>query len=865
MERFNIYQLANSDSESTIRSFVVRKTEFQTIINALSHCTANGALQHELILGKKGSGKSTLLRRIEVEITKEKKLSKKFIPVNLAEEQASIYRLFDLFIEIIEELKCRFPFPQDIKNYHEFDKEENYMRYLYQKIHEFCISSKKRIVLLLDNFDRIIENFGADGNLLRDILINHSDIVVIAASTRIDEHFWQSGNPFYEFFRQHHLDALTVDEMKELLNHWAETDNIPVLKEFATKKSGKLQNIRFITDGLPRTFQFFMQIVVQNDYANERVDYLKIIMDKVTPLYRERLSNMPPQLRKMVMEMAFIREACTTKELVDKCKMESKLISANLNTLSERGVVEKIETDNRNLLYRISERFFNMWLIMTQGNPEQKRKAEWLSVFLEKWYDAAGLQEQKINFVEIRNYKKTVAFAISAENEDDRFNSFDLGNIDRVQTVYPEVEKYYLSAIEKGQVSAMFNLGNFYANQGKDEEAEKYYFIAIKRGHISAMYNLGVLYANQGNYAEAEKYYLSAVEEDEVSAMYNLGVFYANRGKNAEAEIYYLLAAENGQSSAMYNLGNLYSDKNNYAEAEKYYILAAEKRHVKAMYNLGNLYSNQNKFAEAEQYYRMAIEKGHVGAMSNLGILYSNRGKFAEAEKCYLLAIEKEYLDALYNLGILYYNQEKYSEAEKYYLLAIEKGYDRAMYNLGVLYDKWGKFAEAEKYYLLAIEKNNNDAIYNLASLYYHQNIKKADALQYIRQYEGCEDLRIILELWNRVFDDVEKRALDVVKQEPDTLLWFIIDLLIHQQEVTVSNLFNNSEVGKTLQDKFKVLHYISLLFNKKTEKNLSLKIPPEIKATINSVIEYIMKKEKFYGTILKSAHPAQFSLSKFR
>jgi hypothetical protein len=65
---------------------------------------------------------------------------------------------------------------------------------------------------------------------------------------------------------------------------------------------------------------------------------------------------------------------------------------------------------------------------------------------------------------------------------------------------------------------------------------------------------------------------------------------------------------------------------------------------------------------------------------------------------------------------------------------------------------------------------------------------------------------------------------------------------------VLVLNLFNHPEVGKTLQEKFKILHYVCLLSNNKTENNLSLRIPPEIKTTINEVIEYIAEKRKFYG-----------------
>ena len=50
---------------------------------------------------------------------------------------------------------------------------------------------KRKVVLLLDNFDRIVENFSDDGHLLREILINYNDIQLITTSTRMDEHFWK--------------------------------------------------------------------------------------------------------------------------------------------------------------------------------------------------------------------------------------------------------------------------------------------------------------------------------------------------------------------------------------------------------------------------------------------------------------------------------------------------------------------------------------------------------------------------------------------------------------------------------------------------------------------------------------------------
>jgi len=555
MDKLNIYQTANSDNETIKKGFIVRQTEFQIIMEDLSRRSAKDPLQHELILGRRGSGKTTLLKRIEIEI--EETLSQKYIPINLAEEQASIYRLFDLWLEVVRELKIK------VKNYSEFDKEQNYTRYLYQQIHEFCLAHKKQIVLLLDNFDRIVENFTDDGNLLREILINHNDLVIIAASTRMNEHFWQYDQPFYEFFRLHQLEKLTIDEAKDLLNHWADASGLPELKTFAKNNQGKLHTVLILTDGMPRTLQLYIRLVAQNDYDGEGIEYLKKIMDGVTPLFQERLNSLTPQLRKMVQEMAFIWEACSTKELAERCMMDNKLISANLKTLAEKGIVEKIETDKRNLLYRISERFFNMWLIMTQGNPEQKGKAEWLSIFLDNWYDDA------------------------------------------------------------------------------------------------------------------------------------------------------------------------------------------ESKHI------------AQKYIE----YQVALEKE-----------------------------EKQSFSVVADKGAIYISK---------------------------------------------------DLIY----FYYKKNINKAEALKYILQYKGSDEaLKIIIELWNGIFKDVENRALALVKEELNYLDWFIRHLLIHQQKILVLNLFNHPEIGQRLKDKYKALHYVCLLLNKKTEDNLILRIPPEIRSTVDAIIEDIAKEEKHYG-----------------
>ncbi|MDD3685750.1 MAG: hypothetical protein PHE56_03175 [Bacteroidales bacterium] len=576
IDQLNLYQTANSDHNFIRDNFVIRKVEFSRIINSLIDKDSNDPLQCELILGRRGSGKSTLLKRIEIEILENKSLNRKYIPINLAEEQAGIYRLLDLWEQVIEELACQKSEQITIKHYSDFTNIQEYTRYLYQIIHNCCSKDNKKIVLLLDNFDRIIENFSDDGNLLRETLINYNDIAIIAASTRMDEYFWRYDMPFYEFFRRHRLEALNKHEISNLIQHWSKTLDLPELKTFEINNLGKIENIRILTDGLPRTLQFFIQMVLQNSNSTS-YEYLNKIMDNVTPLYQERLTNLPAQLRKIVLEMAFIWEASNTKQLSEKCKMESKLISANLKTLVDKGIVDKIETSKKNHLYRLSERFFNLWLIVTQGNPEQKRKAKWLSIFIEKWYDSTDA------------------------------NDIDQKNITKLGT-------YQFNIVEK-------------KNQLKE--------------------------SNQSNYLTSRE--------------------------------------------------------------------------------------------------------------SNHDIV-------------------------------------------------------------------------------------SDDDDHNLAVLYYKQNLKKEDSLKYVRMYDKESASKIIIEIWNGIFNNIEQRSISLAKESIDYFDDFIFDLLVHQQKALVFRLFNNNDFGTELQNRFNILYYVNLIINNIEVDNVTLKIPPEIESIVYSLINQIDEKQKFYG-----------------
>ena len=85
-------------------------------------------------------------------------------------------------------------------------------------------------------------------------------------------------------------------------------------------------------------------------------------------------------------------------------------------------------------------------------------------------------------------------------------------------------------------------------------------------------------------------------------------------------------------------------------------------------------------------------------------------------------------------------------------------------------------------------------------------------------------------------------------EKKGENLEEFIVDLLVQQQKNLVLRLFQNPELGMQLQEKYSVLHYVTLLLNNVHDENLKLRIPPEIQSTIDDVLEKIAQQQQYYS-----------------
>ena len=645
-----LYHADKLDEQSFVESFTIRIKEFRLIIENLLQQKGK-PLQHFLITGKRGMGKSTLLRRIQIEAYKPP-LSEKLLVVRLGAEQYRLSRLFKLWEMVIEQLGNDEP--DLLKQKKELEKSRQYEDNLVFIVNDHLIRTGKTLLLLIDNFDQFIEKIPSkDQHVLREVLIQFP-IQIIGNTVFYNEHFRSYNHPFFDFFKPIHLSNLDKDEAESFIRRRGTSEGIEDFDTIFKHQKGKINALRILSGGVPRTLLILLSIVSKRN-TGDAVDYLHEMIEQVTPLYQDRMKALSAQQQEIMHNLSMKWDKTPVKELAAEMRIPSKSVSAQLLQLEKSGYVKKVDVPGRNHYYEIDERFFNIWLLMSEAAPYDTKRVIWLTKWLDAFYNSDELKgfarfcQNELRQIKPGNrfliiqalsesekleieYKKKLVYSLLDDLKDkisevkvwaDSYNKKITEkeiSLEKEITKLIDVENYEgalnnLNLLEKiNEGSALGGKGYMYLKERNIDKAEEYYLMAVNRGNTHAMFNLGSLYVKEKkDIARAEKYYQMAAENGHVSAMVYLGLLYRYEKKDiANAEKYYLMAVEKGDPDAMNDLGNLYLyEKDDIGEAEKYYRMAVEKNHPEAMASLANLYfeiNNINQKGRALQLSNKAVE-----------------------------------------------------------------------------------------------------------------------------------------------------------------------------------------------------------------------------------------------------------------
>ncbi|MGA1939289.1 NACHT domain-containing protein [Arcobacter sp. YIC-310] len=368
-----------------LKRFVVREKVFEGIFKDIKASNYEVANQHFIIVGQRGQGKTTLLRKIFIETKKDKDLSKFLIPVKFAEEQYQIRSLSRLWEEVADYLQSIHEdiFPNILDDLEEFFEDEDYELKAFSYFEKHIKKQNKKLLILVDNIDELIGKFSQkEQRRFREILLTSSSFRIIGGSTKMLEQHYDYSKPFYEFFKIVKLKGFNSEESKKFLLSYANTEEKKKIKEVIENTPERLEVIRQLTGGVPRTLVMLFDIFL--DEEGTAFDDLLKILDEVTPLYKHRMDDLPDQLQEIVHTIAINWDGMYTKDIAKKTRMESKAISAQLKKLEKYEIIES-ESVGKNKIYKIKERFFNIWYLMRFGRKKDRQRVEWLIAFLNSW------------------------------------------------------------------------------------------------------------------------------------------------------------------------------------------------------------------------------------------------------------------------------------------------------------------------------------------------------------------------------------------------------------------------------------------------------------------------------------------------
>jgi len=544
---------------------------------------------------------------------------------------------------------------------------DQYEKALFEWLSTELARNGKKLILFVDNFGDMARKLSdAEAHRLRKILQTSADIRLFAASSVVLEAFYKYDHAFYEFFKQVELKGLDEKETHELLLSLSRYYNKDGVQRIIEQNPGRVEALRRITGGVIRSVVLLFEIFADDGDGGAFHD-LQVILDRTSPLYKHRMDDLSDQQQAIVEAIALNWDAISVKEIVEQTRLDSKVVSAQLSSLVQNGIVEKRPTRTKNHLYLISERFFNIWFLMRLGRKADQKRVLWLVRFFEEWCDKD----------------------VMTSRAESHIKALGNGKFDPDAAFYITQAIAAVKHIDPVMQHRMLDTARSYLSEKDTELAE-----SLSQSDL----NLSIM--------AIEKWQNG--EKKEALQLLNKTKIAPNNGIKIPSFESIRIGDEINSSFGIFAnaIGNsFYYKLDNISEAKKCYEIASDIGNVDAKFNLGLLIANERP-VEGFSIINSAAEQQHVVAMYAISLLCLrlkiNKTKsldFASA------AYQQKPFDINYSLHyaciLLWHNQ-------------IEKAWEIAPKFV------WDKELQAKQsddflfFFTLALAKNQAQALYNL-------------------------------------------------------------------------------------------------------------------------------------------------------
>lgn len=400
-------------SETEIKeTFVAYQWLVDEILSILKRQPKGAGVQHVVIVAPRGMGKTTLLLMLRFAALNTE-IAKRWQPVLFPEESYGVYDLADLWVDFLNHIASETGDAglrdevSQLKVSH--PKSDDLEAVALAKIKDWRKKNKKRFLMLLDNFDMILEQIDdeKDNASLRDVLMNDDTLMLVGGSTTFFKEARAYDQPLYNLFKIYNLDGLDSEQIEELLRRRAKLDGVENFEEILRANRTRLRVLEYFTGGNPRLVLMLYRVITHSQISDVRHG-LEKLLDEVTPYYKAKIESLPPQQRKILDQIARItgqtREGLTPSEIAPATRLPVNQVSAQLKRLADLGYVRMANIPGRSSYYTLSEPLYAIWHQM-RFSRETRKRMNWLIEFLKGWYDAKELGRECKRLENIfRNY-----------------------------------------------------------------------------------------------------------------------------------------------------------------------------------------------------------------------------------------------------------------------------------------------------------------------------------------------------------------------------------------------------------------------------------------------------------------------------
>jgi energy-coupling factor transporter ATP-binding protein EcfA2 len=375
--------------EDLVASFIARRALLDELVDDLRR----GAHQHHLLVGPRGAGKTTLLLRLAVAIEEDKKLPRTTFALRFPEEQYNVAHPSDFWLNCLDALIDVLEARGDHTAKRKLEAEVAAIMPLVEKerglqavatLIAWARTAKKTLVLLVDNFDLILERLKDAQWALREALSHHNGIVLIGATSRFLEDMIAYGSPLYDFFHVHELGPVTEQEAREVVLHLAKLRGHQQVQAVLESDPGRFKALYVLTGGMPRMLVLLSSVLARESPSVEAD--LERMLDQLTPYYKARFDELPAQSQRIVDAVALHWDPITAAACAEQTRFDVKVVSAQLHRLVQQGTLTKIALPGSSKLgFLLTERFFNIWYLM-RASRRVRQKLAWFVKLLRMWF-----------------------------------------------------------------------------------------------------------------------------------------------------------------------------------------------------------------------------------------------------------------------------------------------------------------------------------------------------------------------------------------------------------------------------------------------------------------------------------------------